>query len=98
VARQTGLFTANSLERAAYSVVAWYLIFLNIFTWTGILFDPIARAQYFEGPEEGHINDIVVATFDVLAWSDERWLAGFMLIVSLLIYPIALLYSRGAKD
>ena len=94
---QTGLFTANQLERAAYSVVGWYLVFLNIFLWSGILYDPIARDQYTQGPEEGHINDIVVATFDVLVWTDVRWLAAFMLIVSISIYPLALLYSRGAK-
>lgn len=91
---QTGLFTHNQLERAAYAIVGWYLVFSNFFMCLGILRDPATRAQYIAGSQPGHINDYVVASYDTLILTSIQPVVIAMLIASIAVYPIALLYAK----
>jgi hypothetical protein len=92
---QTGLFTHNQLERAAYSIVGWYLVFANFLMCLGILRDPATRDQYINGSDPAIINDYVVASYDTLILTSIQPVVIAMLIASIAVYPITLLYARG---
>jgi len=76
----TGGFTHSNAERAAYSVLGWFLVGSNVALCAGLAFSPSARAWYHSSGSYGLANDYVRLA--------DRWdgtLAGvglLMMIVS----------------
>jgi hypothetical protein len=89
-------FARSTAERIAYSTAAWFLLGRNLWLSGGLIFDEGVRSWYRSSGSFGLTNDYIRLAQNVLK-VDLGVVAGFMLLVSLTVLPVAWILSRPVR-
>lgn len=97
---RTGLFTHDKVDRAAYAIAGWYLVFSNAWLCFGLAFVPSRLQTYYTSGSYGLTNDYVRAADHLLHVSIKAVVLP-MCLFALLVPALALWtarYLRGAEE
>ncbi len=86
---RTGDAVEHESERPLYACLGWFLVARNVALAGGLAFTSSARAWYMQSGSFGLTNDYARVAHDVLGVPLES-VAGFMLLVSLSVFPLVL--------
>ena len=90
-----GGLSGEPLERAAHSMVGWWLVGSNAWLCGGLIFSETARAGYETSGSFGLENDLLRLSREALPLSLGT-IAGTVLLLSLCVPPLALAIGRRA--
>jgi hypothetical protein len=90
-----GGLSGEPLERAAHSMVGWFLVGSNAWLCGGLMFSETARAGYGTSGSFGLENDLLRLANEAVPLSLGT-IAGTILLLSLCVAPVALALGRRA--
>ena len=93
----TGWYVGGSADRAANSMIGWYLVLSNAYLAYGLVYLPSIRKWYFSSGSFGLTNDYLRVAHEWLR-ADVSRVAWPMFLVSLAVLPLSLLAARGVKE